>query len=111
MAYQDLANQVRKRPDFAQASSVEVDIAIGYEVLTQAKLDPQPSNHRDEIEQILSQGPTAIHWQTSLSSEDYRQQLTHYTDKIYQLVTHIEAERQKEQLNRKRGDSGLDLEL
>ena len=111
LVYQDLANRIRKRPDFAQASFVEVDIAIGYEVLTQAILDSRPSNHRDEIKQILSQSPTAVHWGNSLSPEDYRQQLTQYTDKIYQLVTHIETERQKEQLNRNRVDRDLDLEL
>ena len=111
LVYQDLANRIRKRPDFAQASFVEVDIAIGYEILTQAILDSRPSNHRDEIEQILSQSPSAIHWKNSLSPEDYRKQLTHYTDKIYQLVTHIEAERQKEELNQNRVDRGLDLEL
>ena len=55
LAYQDLANQVRKRPNFAQASSVEVDIAIAYEILTQPNLGSQASNQRDEIEKLLSQ--------------------------------------------------------
>ena len=109
LTYQDLANQVRKRPDFAQASSVEVDIAISYEILTQPNLGSQTPNYRDEIEQLLSQSPTAVHWQTSLSPEDYRQWLTQYVNKIYGLVTYIEAERQKEELNRKGIEKNLEL--
>jgi hypothetical protein len=77
LVYQDLARQVRERPDFAHASPAAIDVAVAYTVLTQPSLIPD-TDRQKEVERILSQSDTARQWRESLSDTDYQRKFSHY---------------------------------